>query len=71
MQEVRLGAGLNQHLKKLKHKKIFEKESNKEDFLEDSMELSEESKRHIEKSIKEIADGRVSTLEQIKKKFKM
>ena len=61
-------------LEKLKQKKIYDKESYEEviwDLLEDSMELSEEAKRNIEQSRKEIAEGETVTLEEVKKKLKL
>ena len=57
---------------KLTKKKMFDKETYEEviwDLLEDSMELSEETKRHIEISRKEIAEGKTVTLTQVKKKL--
>lgn len=56
----------------LKDKKLFEKESYEEviwDLIEDAKELSEETKRNIEKSIEDIKKGRVYSLEQVKKKL--
>ena len=56
----------------LKTKKLFNKESYEEviwDLVEDSMELSEETKKHIEQSRKDIKAGRVYTHEQIKKEL--
>ena len=57
-------------LNKLKERKLYEKDSYEEviwDALEDSMELSEETKKRIKKSEEEIKAGRVYTLEQVKK----
>ena len=57
-------------VKKLKMRKMHEKESYEEiiwDLLEDTMELSEETKRNIEQSKKEISSGKTVTLEQVKK----
>jgi hypothetical protein len=54
----------------LTNKKMFDKETYEEviwDLLEDSMELSEETKKHIEISKKEIAEGKTVTLTQVKK----
>ena len=59
-------------LKELKQKKIYEKESYEEiiwDLLEDSMELSEETKKHIEQSRKEIEQGKTTSLAEVKKKL--
>lgn len=61
-------------LEKLKQKKLYDKESYEEvlwDLLEDSMELSEETKRNIDQSRKEIAEGKTVTLEEVKKKLKL
>ena len=61
-------------LEKLKQRKIYDKESYEEiiwDLLEDSMELSEETKKHIEKSKEEIKEGKTVTLEEVKKKLKL
>lgn len=61
-------------LKELKGRKFFEKESYEEliwDLLEDSMELSEETKRRIEQSRKEVAEGKTVKLEDVKKKLKL
>ncbi|MBS3097325.1 hypothetical protein J4209_00855 [Candidatus Woesearchaeota archaeon] len=59
---------------KLKEKKLFDKESYEEiiwDLIEDSMELSEETKKDIAKSREDIKKGRVYTLEQVKKELKL
>jgi predicted transcriptional regulator len=59
-------------LNKLKERKLYEKESYEEviwDALEDSMELSEETKKRIKKSEEDIKAGRVYTLEQVKKEL--
>jgi len=59
-------------LKELKHKKIYDKESYEEiiwDLLEDSMELSEETKKHIEQSRREIEQGKTTSLADVKKKL--
>lgn len=59
---------------KLKEKKLYDKESYEEvilDLLEDSMELSEETKRNIEISEKEIKEGKIVSFEQIKKRLRM
>lgn len=61
-----------QLLKELKQKKIYEKESYEEiiwNLLEDSMELSEETKKHIEQSRKEIEQGKTTSLAEVKKKL--
>jgi predicted CopG family antitoxin len=56
----------------LKSRKMYEKESDEEviwGLLEDTMELSEQAKRNIAISIKEIKQGKVISHEQIKKKL--
>jgi len=60
--------------KKLEAKKMFEKESYEEvifNLLEDTMELSEETKKNIEQSRADIKAGRDYTLEQIKREFRL
>lgn len=62
----------NDLLDKLKHKKMYDKESYEEviwDMLEDTMELSEETKREILKSEKEFKEGKFKTLEQVEKEL--
>jgi len=59
-------------MKALQARKMYDKESYEEiiwDLMEDSMELSEETKRTIEKSRKEIAKGKFFTHEQVKKEL--
>ena len=59
---------------KLEARKIFDRESYEEiiiDLLEDTMELSEETKEHLKQSEKDVKNGRVYTLEQIKKEFNL
>ena len=54
----------------LRTKKAYDKESYEEvilDFLEDSLELSQETNRRIKVSEKEIKAGKVASLEHIKK----
>ena len=66
---IQISEGL---LKELKHKKIYDKESYEEviwDLLEDSMELSEETKKHIEQSRKEVEQGKTSSLSEVRKKL--
>ncbi|MBI2134065.1 hypothetical protein HYU11_05270 [Candidatus Woesearchaeota archaeon] len=61
-------------VEQLKIRKMYDKESYEDiiwDLLEDSKELSEETKRHIEQSRKEIEEGKTKTLEQIKKQLKL
>jgi predicted transcriptional regulator len=57
---------------KLKERKLYDKESYEEviwDMLEDTMEISEETKRHIKQAEKDIEKGRVFTHEQVKKEL--
>jgi RNA polymerase-interacting CarD/CdnL/TRCF family regulator len=59
-------------MKKLKDRKMYDKESYEAiiwDLLEDSMELSEETKRHIKQAEKEIKEGKTVKLAQVKKKL--
>ncbi|MDP6642079.1 MAG: hypothetical protein QGF74_01730 [Candidatus Nanoarchaeia archaeon] len=61
-------------VKELKNRKMYDKESYEEiiwDLLEDSMELSEETKRHIKQSEKEIKEGKTVTLAEVKKKLNL
>lgn len=56
----------------LKNKKMYNNESYEDviwDLLEDSMELSEETKRHIAQAEKDIKEGRLYTHEEVKKKL--
>jgi len=58
--------------KELSKKKLFDKETYEEviwDLMEDTMELSEETKRHIAQAEKNIKEGRVYTHEQVKKRL--
>ena len=58
--------------KELEERKLVANESYEEiikDLLEDTIELSEETKREIVQAKKDIKEGRVFTLEQIKKEF--
>lgn len=59
-------------VEELKSRKLYGKESYEEllwDLLEDSMELSEETKRHIAQAEKEIMEGKIHTHEEVKKKL--
>ncbi len=59
-------------LQELKHKKLYDKESYEEiiwDLLEDTMEITEETKHEIEQARKEIKRGKVHSLESIKKEL--
>lgn len=56
----------------LKNRKIYDKESYEEiiwDLLEDDMELSEETKKHIQQAEQDIKTGRTVPLNLIKKKL--
>ena len=58
--------------KELSKKKIFEKETYEEviwDLIEDTQELSEETKRDIARAREEIKAGKVHTLADVKKKL--
>jgi len=62
----------NKLMDQLKNRKMYDKESYEDiiwDLLEDSMELSEETKKHLESARKDIKEGRVYTHEQIKKEL--
>ena len=57
---------------KLEARKMYAKESYEEvimDIIEDTMELSEETKKSINKAEKEIKEGKVYTLSQVKKEL--
>jgi len=59
-------------LGELKNKKMFEKESYEEviwNMMEDTMELSEETKRDIETARADFKKGRYHTLAQVKQKL--
>jgi len=59
-------------LKELKNRKMYDKESYEEviwDLLEDTMELSEETKKHIKQAEKEFKEGKFHTLEEVEKKL--
>lgn len=61
-------------LGKLQKMKMHSKESYENiiwDLLEDRMELSEETKKSLAQSEKEIREGRVISLEKVKKKLRM
>ena len=64
----------NDLLERLKVMKLSDKESYENiiwDLLEDSMELSEETKKHIAQSEKEIRGGKTISLEEVKKRLHM
>ncbi|MDP7457869.1 MAG: hypothetical protein QGH47_04035 [Candidatus Woesearchaeota archaeon] len=57
---------------KLKDKKLFDKETYEEviwDLIEDTQELSDQTKKEIEQSRKEIKEGKFFTHEQVKKEL--
>ena len=57
---------------KLRKRKLYDSESYETiiwDLLEDTMELSEETKKNILKSEKEIREGKTKTIEQIRKEL--
>ncbi|MCH8520009.1 MAG: hypothetical protein LAT82_04615 [Nanoarchaeota archaeon] len=59
-------------LHKLKERKMYDKESYEEviwDALEDSMELSVETKNNIKLAEEDIKQGRVYSLEDVKKEL--
>jgi hypothetical protein len=61
-------------VEKLKSRKMYDKESYEEiiwDLLEDTMDLSEQTKKNIEQSRKEIMGGKTVSLEEIKKKLRI
>ena len=56
----------------LSKRKMFDRESYEEviwDLMEDTMELSEETKKEIAKSRAEIKAGKFHTLSEVKKEF--
>lgn len=61
-----------QLLETLRMRKLYDKESYEEvilNLVEDSMELSEETKKSVEKARADIKAGRFYTHEQVKKKL--
>ncbi len=57
---------------RLKKRKLYENESYEDviwDLLEDSMELSEETKKNIAQAEKEIKESKGKTLEQVRKEL--
>ena len=57
---------------KLTQRKLFDRESYEEviwDLIEDSMELSEETKKDIAESRKEFKQGKFSTLKEVKQRL--
>ncbi|MBW2976206.1 hypothetical protein KY347_02040 [Candidatus Woesearchaeota archaeon] len=61
----------NKLVEKLKDRKMYDKESYEDiiwDLLEDTMELSEETKRHIKQAEEEIRKGKTVPLAEVKRK---
>ena len=59
-------------MEQLKNRKLYDKESYEEiiwNLLEDTMELSDETKKRIEKSAKEAAQGKTIPLSEVKNKL--
>jgi predicted transcriptional regulator len=59
-------------LEELKGRKMYDKESYEDiirDLLEDTMELSEQTKRNIEQSQSDFANGKTHTLEEVEKRL--
>lgn len=57
-------------LEQLKERKMFDKESYEEvirDLIEDTQELSAETKKRIDQAVKEIKEGKYHTHEQVKR----
>ncbi len=57
---------------KLKNRKLYDNESYEDiiwDLLEDSMELSEETKKNILQAQKEIKEGKGKSIEQVRKEL--
>ena len=59
-------------MKELRVRKMYVRESYEDiiwDLLEDNMELSEQAKKHIAQSEKEIAAGKTTSLAQVKREL--
>lgn len=70
---IQISEGLQEALAK---KKLYDKETYEEiiwDLIEDSLELSEETKKNIEKYEEDVKKGnaRFSTFEEVKKRLKI
>lgn len=66
---IQVSTGL---LQQLRNRKMYDKESYEDvikDLIEDSLELSEETKRHIQEAEEDIKQGRTISLEEVKKKL--
>ena len=64
----------NKLMDALKVRKMYDKESYEQiiwDLLEDTMELSEETKKHIAQARKDIKEGKIHTLENVKKELNL
>lgn len=62
----------NKLMEELQNRKMYGKESYEEliwDLLEDTMELSEETKKHIKQAEKEIREGKTIPFTEVKKKL--
>jgi hypothetical protein len=60
--------------KELTRKKLFERETYEEviwDLIEDTKELSEETKRNIEQSRREFKEGKIHRWEDVKKELNL
>lgn len=66
---------ISEELKKeLSKKKFSDRETYENiiwDLLEDTMELSEKTKKELEESRIELSEGKISTLAQVKKELKI
>lgn len=69
--KIKISKDLLNVLKKRKTSKSDSYEDVIWDLLEDTMELSDETKRNIEKARKEIREGKGRKLEDIKKELKL
>lgn len=61
-------------LEELKGRKMYDKESYEDiirDLLEDTLELSQETKKNIEQSQKDFANGKTYTLEEVEKRLRL
>jgi len=59
-------------VEELKKRKMYEKETYEDiiwDLLEDTMELSDQTKKNIKQSLKEIKEGKLIPFEEIEKKL--
>jgi len=66
---IQISSGLQNELSK---KKMFDRETYEEiiwDLIEDSKELSEETKRDIAEARKEFKEGKFSTLREVEQKL--